>query len=193
MAIQASANAGRKKLTAVALLGTPGTKGGELVLEQQRSLLDKLKLPDDEKQSRIDLQQKIQAAVVSGAGWEGIPEAYRKQADTLWFRSFLTFDPAKAIARVEQPILVVQAERDRQVPSPRHGQLLLDAAKSRKKQPDAGLVTIDGVNHLFVPAETGDVDEYALLQDKRVSPKVMDALVPWLRDKLHVAPAGAGR
>jgi hypothetical protein len=71
--------------------------------------------------------------------------------------------------------------------------LLLDAAKGRKKQIDASLVTVEGVNHLFVPAETGDVDEYALLQDKRVSPKVMDALVPWLRDKLHVGAAGAGR
>ena len=164
-----------------------------MVLEQQRYLLDKMTLPDAEKQSRIDLQKKIQAAVVSGTGWEGIPEAYRKQADTLWFRSFLSFDPVKVTARVEQPVLVVQAERDRQVPAPRHGQLLLDAAKGRKKQTDATLVTVDGVNHLFVPAETGDIDEYALLQDKRVSPKAMDALVPWLRDKLHVGAAGAGR
>jgi hypothetical protein len=193
VALQAAAGAGQKKVTAAVLLATPGTKGGELVLEQQRYLLDKLKLPDEEKQSRIDLQQKIQAAVVSGTGWEGIPEAYRKQAETAWFRSFLSFDPLKAMGRVEQPVLVLQAERDRQVPSPRHGQLLLDAAKGRKKQPDASLVTIDGGNHLFVPAETGDIDEYALLQDKRVSPKVMDALVPWLKEKLHVGAAGAGR
>jgi pimeloyl-ACP methyl ester carboxylesterase len=193
VAMQAAANAGPKRVAAVALLATPGTTGGELVLEQQRYLLDRLKLPDDEKQSRIDLQQKIQAAVVSGRGWEGIPEAYRKQAETLWFRSFLTFDALKAVNKVEQPIVIVQAERDRQVASPRHGQLLLDGAKRRKKQPDASLVTIEGVNHLFVPAETGDVDEYALLQDKRVSSKVPDSLVPWLRDKLHVGAAGARR
>ena len=62
-----------------------------------------------------------------------------------------------------------------------------------RNRPTPRLVTIDGVNHLFVPAETGDIDEYALLQDKRVSPKAMDALVPWLRDKLHVGAAGAGR
>ena len=193
VAMQAAAGAGAKKVAAVALLAAPGTTGGELVLEQQRYLLDRMKLPDGEKQSRIDLQQKIQAAVVSGRGWEGIPEAYRKQAETPWFRSFLTFDPPKVINKVEQPVVIVQAERDRQVSSPRHGQLLLDAARGRKKQPDASLVTIDGVNHLFVPAETGDVDEYALLQDKRVSSKLVDSLVPWLRDKLHVGAAGAGR
>jgi hypothetical protein len=44
-----------------------------------------------------------------------------------------------------------------------------------------------------VPAETGDVDEYALLQDKRVSPKLLDAIVPWLRTKFHVVASGAGR
>lgn len=192
-ALQAAANAGSKKVAAVALLATPGTKGGELVLEQQQHLLDKLKLPEDEKQSRIALQQRIQAAVVSGTGWENIPEAYRAQADTPWFRSVLTFDPVKVINKVDQPIIIIQAERDRQVPSPRHGQLLLDAAEGRKKKPGASLVTIDGANHLFVPAETGDVDEYALLQDKRISTKLIDALVPWLRDTLHVGAASAGR
>ena len=90
------------------------------------------------------------------------------------------------MARVEQPVLVIQAERDRQV-------TLLDASKGRKKKPDAVLATIDGVNHLFVPAGTGDVDEYASLQDKRISPKMIDTLVPWLKDKLHVDAAGAGR
>jgi pimeloyl-ACP methyl ester carboxylesterase len=191
VALQAAAGA-KDKVTAIALLATPGTTGGELVLEQQRYLLDHMKLPDDEKQSRIELQQRIQAAVVGGASWEGIPAAYRRQADTPWFRSFLTFDPTKVMSRVEQPILVVHGNRDRQVPS-RHGQLLLDAARARKKSPEADLVTIEGVNHLFVPAETGDVDEYAALQDKQVSSKVLDALVPWLRAKLHVGAPGAGR
>ena len=59
--------------------------------------------------------------------------------------------------------------------------------------PGETLVTIDGVNHLFVPAETGDVDEYAVLPDRKISPKLAGALVPWLREKLRVAPAGAGR
>ena len=189
--LQAAANA-KSKVTAIALLATPGTTGGELVLEQQDYLLDHAKLPDGEKLSRIDLQQKIQAAVISGTGWEGIPPVYRKQAETPWFRSFLTFDPRKTISRVEQPILVVQGERDRQVAA-RHGQLLLDAARGRKKSPAADLVMIEGVNHLFVPATTGDPDEYASLPDKQVSPKVTDALVPWLRDKLHVVAPGAGR
>jgi pimeloyl-ACP methyl ester carboxylesterase len=191
--LRAASSAGTKRITALALLATPGTLGGYLVLEQQQYLLDKMNLPDEEKQSRITLQQKIQKAVASGTGWDEIPEAYRKQADTAWFRSFLTFNPIKVMGDVEQPVLILQGERDRQVPSPRHGELLLEAAKGRKKQPDATLVTLDGVNHLFVPAETGDVSEYAVLPDKKISPKLAGELVPWLKERLRVAPAGAGR
>ena len=40
----------------------------------------------------------------------------RKQADTPWFQSFLTFDPAKTIRDVRQPMLLVHGELDKQVP-----------------------------------------------------------------------------
>jgi hypothetical protein len=182
----------KKRIAALVLLATPGTTGAELVLEQQRHLLDRMELPEGEKRDRMDLQQRIQKAVVSGQGWESIPAGYRRQADTPWFRSFLTFDPAPVMAKVAQPVIVIQGDRDRQVAA-RHAQLLADAARARKTNPAADLVVVEGINHLLVPAPTGEVDEYAVLQDKNVSPKVLDALASWLRDKLHVDAARAGR
>ena len=110
----------------------------------------------------------------AGTGWEGIPEAYRKQADTPWFRSFLAFDPAEG----DQPRSSSPSSSSR--PSAtgrcrRRGTASCCSTPRRagRSSPTPSLVTIDGVNHLFVPAETGDVDEYALLQDKRVSSKVI--------------------
>jgi len=182
----------KKRIAALVLLATPGTTGATLVLEQQRHLLDRMELPEGEKRDRIELQQRIQKAVVSGQGWESIPAGYRRQADTPWFRSFLTFDPAPVMAKVQQPVMVIQGDRDRQVAA-RHAQLLVDAARARKKNPAADLVVVEGINHLLVAAPTGEVDEYAVLQDKNVSPKVLDALASWLRDKLHVDAARAGR
>jgi len=182
----------KKRIAALVLLATPGTTGAQLVLEQQRRLLDRMELPEAEKRDRMDLQQKIQKAVVSGQGWESIPAGYRRQADTPWFRSFLTFDPAPVMAKVQQPVMMIQGDRDRQVAA-RHAQLLADAARARKTNPAADLVVVEGINHLLVPAPTGEVDEYAVLQDKNVSPKVLDALASWLRDKLHVDAARAGR
>jgi pimeloyl-ACP methyl ester carboxylesterase len=183
---------GKKRIAALVLVATPGTTGAELVLEQQRHLLDRMALPEAERQDRMELQQRIQKAVVSGQGWEAIPAGYRRQADTPWFRSFLAFDPAPVMAKVSQPVMVIQGDRDRQVAA-RHAQLLADAAGARKKNPGADLLVVEGINHLLVPAPTGEADEYAALQDKDVSPKLLDALVSWLKGTLHVDAAGARR
>ena len=43
---------------------------------------------------------------------------------------------------------------------------------------------VPGVNHLLVPATTGEVDEYASLPDKHVSPAVSAAVVEWLKKTL---------
>ncbi len=178
----------KRKVAALVLIATPGTAGGELVLEQQRHLLDRMDLPDDERQNRIALQKRIQEAVVSGSGWEGIPSAYRRQADTPWFRSFVLFDPAGVIRNVEAPLLVVQGERDRQV-TVRHAYRLIEMAKARKRPWPADLVVVDGINHLLVPAPTGEVTEYASLADKTVSPKVISQVAGWLHATL-AGPTG---
>ncbi|MEW5982611.1 MAG: alpha/beta fold hydrolase [Acidobacteriota bacterium] len=170
----------KKKVAAVALIATPGTTGGELVLEQQRHLLDGMNLPEYERQARMDLQRKVQAAVVSGSGWDEIPPAYRRQADTPWYRSFLTFDPDKVLSKVEQPVGIFQGERDREVPA-RHARRLLELAQARKRNRGAELGVIDGLNHLLVPAATGEVGEYASLEDKDVSRSLIDTLVSWIR------------
>ena len=75
-------------------------------------MLDLMKTPDAERQAKIELQKKIQAAVVTEKGWEGIPPELRAQADSTWFRSLLLFDPAKVVPRVKQPILIIQGDLD---------------------------------------------------------------------------------
>ena len=73
--------------------------------------------PDAERQARIDLQKRIQAAVVGETQWDGVPEPLRRQADTPWFRSFLGFSPATVIAKVKQPLLILQGDIDQEVPA----------------------------------------------------------------------------
>jgi pimeloyl-ACP methyl ester carboxylesterase len=186
------AAAAEKKVVAIALVATPGTSGADLVIEQQRHLLETMNLPDQEKQRRIDLQKRIHAAVISGSGWETVPPAYKKQADTAWFRSFLTFDPASVMRKVSQPTLILQPDRDRQVTA-RHGELLAGMARARKNDPGSELSVVQGINHLLVPAGTGEIDEYPSLQDRTVSPVATSTLVAWLKDKLHVDTARPGR
>jgi uncharacterized protein len=175
-----AAAAEKKKIASLILMATPGTTGAELILEQQRHALDLLNTPAAERQQKIELQKKIQAAVVSGTGWEEIPPELRRQADVPWFRSLLMFDPAKTMPRVKQTILIVQPDLDTQVP-PAHGETLAALARSRKKGPPVEVKHIPGTNHLLVRAKTGEVSEYATLAEQTINPAVAEAIADWLR------------
>ena len=172
-----------KKIASVVLLATTGMTGADLVLAQQQHVLERSKLSADEKQAKIDLQKQIHQAVISGKGMEQLPPDVRRMADNPEFQTFLTNDPAKVMPHVSQPILVVQGELDTQV-APANADLLASLARKRKKAPPVDVVKVPGVNHLLVPATTGEVDEYGALTDRNVSPAVTGAIVEWLK-KTH--------
>jgi hypothetical protein len=48
-------------------------------------------------------------------------------------------------------------------------------------------VKVPDVNHLLVPATTGEVGEYGDLKDKHVSAAVNQAIVAWLNKTLSAA------
>jgi pimeloyl-ACP methyl ester carboxylesterase len=172
-------------IAGVVMAAGPSGSGGELVLEQQQYLLGKMNLPEAERATRIDLQKRIQAAVLGQGTWDGIPEPLRRQADTPWFQSFLRFTPGSVISRVKQPILILQGELDRQVP-PHHADRLAEFARARRKVPaDAvTLLKLDGVNHLLVQAKTGDMDEYRSLMGSALDPRVAQNTLDWLKRAL---------
>ncbi len=176
VAIQAAAR--ENKIAAVVSLAGPGTTGAELVLEQQQMALDALKLTPTERDQRVALQKQIQNAVLTGKGWEGIAPEMREDADTPWLQSFLAFTPAKVVDDVRQPILFVHGEIDRQVPVTHVTQLSELARQGRSKSVE--VVTVRGVNHLLVPAITGEVGEYASLTDRSVSADVRSSVTLWL-------------
>jgi fermentation-respiration switch protein FrsA (DUF1100 family) len=168
-------------LAGVILAAGPSGTGGELVLEQQQYLLAKMNLPDAERATRIDLQKRIQEAVLGKGTWEDIPEPLKRQADTAWFHSFLAFTPANVMSKVKQPLLILQGDIDRQVPT-HHADRLAELARARKKVPAEAVqvVKLDGVNHLLVRGKTGDLEEYASLARKGLDPRVAVATTEWL-------------
>jgi pimeloyl-ACP methyl ester carboxylesterase len=181
-AVALLAAAREDKIASLILIGTPGVAGSELILDQQQRLLDLMKSPPDELQGKIDLQKRIQHAVVTEneKDWEGIPPELRRQADTPWFRSLLSFDPAAVMPKVKQRILVIQGDLDQQV-FPHNADRLVELARKRKKAAPAEVLHLPGINHLLVPAKTGDVSEYVSLPDKTITPAVAKAIAEWLR------------
>ncbi|HWK12551.1 MAG TPA: alpha/beta fold hydrolase [Vicinamibacterales bacterium] len=179
-AVALLAAAREKQIDGVVSIAGPGVKGTDLILQQQQHLLDKSSMPAAEKQAKIELQKKIQAAVLSGTGWEGIPPELRKQADVPWFRSLLAYDPARVLPKVKQPLLIIQGDLDTQV-SKEQADTLADLARARKKVRPPEVVHIAGVNHLLVPAATGEVSEYSSLKEKTISPRVASAITDWIK------------
>jgi pimeloyl-ACP methyl ester carboxylesterase len=167
------------RVGAVALVAGGGTTGAELVLEQQRHLLERLKTPEAEAQAKIALQETIHDAVLSGKGWDAVPSDLRRQAETPWFQSLLAFDPAKAMKDVDQPVLIVHGALDTQVP-PAHAEKLATLARARNRKVATDVVIVPGVNHLLLPAQTGGVDEYATPSGQSVSPTATTAIGTWM-------------
>jgi len=174
------AAAKEKRIGAVALIATPGVTGAEVVLAQQRRLLDHSTMSAEEKQAKIDAQKRIHEAVISGKGLDQLPPDVRRAVDNAEYQSILVADPAKLIPNVRKPILILQGELDTQV-EPSNADKLDALARQRKNAPPVETIKIPGVNHLLVPATTGEVDEYGRLTDRHVSPAVTQALIAWLK------------
>jgi len=172
-----------KQIAALISIDAPSTTGAEIALEQQQHALDRLKTSPEERQQKIDLQKRIQAAVLTGKGWEGVPPSIRQQVDTPWAQSVLAFNPAAVVEDVRQPMLFIHAELDRQIPVS-HVERLADIARKEGKTKSVEVLTVRGVNYLLVPAITGETDEYRTLPDLNVSKEIQDAVAAWLTKTL---------
>jgi hypothetical protein len=170
------------RIAALVLAGGAGTNGARLTLDQQQRVLERMSLSDADRRERARLQRQIQSAVVTGTGWEGVPPEMRKQADTPWFKSFLQFDPAKVMPRTKQPMLILRGALDTQVLASDHDWLV---AIARQRKGPAGKAvqaeTLPGLNHIFVPATTGEVDEYWSLTDRNVGKELLNRVTAWLK------------
>jgi uncharacterized protein len=163
------AAASGKAIDGVVTIDAAGVSGAELILRQQQKLLDELKLSEADRSARIELQKKIQAAVINGSGWEGVPPAMRRQADTPWFKSVLTYDPGKVLTNVRQPILILHGDLDPTVP-PDDADKLAQLARARKKARPPEVVHFPDVGNTLTPGGSG-----------QVSGKVAEAIAEWIK------------
>lgn len=179
IALGAAARTGR--IARVAVINSPGRGGRDVTLERQSLALAAAEVPESERANRLAMQAIVLDAVTSGKGWERTTEEVRRQADTPWFRSWLLFDPADVVRRIERPILILHAALDSEVP-PAHAEALAELARARRNRPDAftQAVVLPGINHLLLPATTGSQEEYATVEPRVPSPSAIEALTTWL-------------
>jgi pimeloyl-ACP methyl ester carboxylesterase len=171
-----------KDIAGLALVASPGRPGKEVTIERQQMTLARLPISDAERTGRVALQLRVIDAVLTGRGWEPLPADLRTEADTLWFKSWLEFDPVAIMRRVNQPVLIVHGALDAEVP-PAHAQQLDAIARARKNLPTTHtqVRVVPAVNHLLVPSTTGQVNEYASLPSRTLSPDVSSTVIEWLK------------
>ena len=171
------------KVAAVVTIGTPSAKGVDLVLEQQRQLFEGSGTSAAAQEKAVEQQKSILQAVISGKGWDALAPDIRRQVDTPMYRSFLLFDPAQVLSKTRQPLLVVQADLDREVPT-FHGEQLAQLGRSRLKAQPTDFVHLPGLNHLLARAQTGSVGEYGSLAERSISPAAVLEISAWLKKTL---------
>ena len=104
---------------------------------------------------------------------------YKMQATTPWYRFNIRYNPADYLKDVHIPVLAISGSKDVMVNPKAH------LAGWKENLPDgADLTTIEleGLNHLFLPCETGLPTEYSSIQAP-LSHEMLEIVANWITEK----------
>jgi fermentation-respiration switch protein FrsA (DUF1100 family) len=105
-------------------------------------------------------------------------DAQIRQVLSPWFRFFLVHDPAPVLRKVRCPVLAINGEKDLQVP-PKENLSAIEEALKAGGNTRYEVVEMPGLNHLFQPAETGAISEYAGIE-VTIAPEALDRITRWI-------------
>ncbi|MFA6644521.1 MAG: alpha/beta fold hydrolase [Bacteroidales bacterium] len=191
------------------LLAAPGTKGIEIVLDQNENSLKHQGI-EPETINRLQLtNREIFESLLVWSGSENDRTALRDRLSYLWeqlpiliklklekepylraqfnamitpgYRSFLATDPKDYLSLVSCPVLAINGENDVQVPALKN----LEAIKHHIQKGGNYKVETKSypmLNHLFQESITGQPDEYAKI-DQTISPQVLSDITNWIKSK----------
>ncbi len=102
-----------------------------------------------------------------------------RQFTSVWFRYFLTYDPATALRKLRCPVLAINGSLDKQVLPDQN------LPPIRKALEEAGnkhfeIDELQGLNHLFQTAKTGSPAEYAQIEET-MSPVALEKIAGWIQ------------
>ncbi len=193
----------------VVLLAGPGVSGAELMPLQNEMLLRAAGATDAQIRTQLDVLGRLYAALSGDAEASvveavvdklldlqlaGVPEAQRaevrdnarvaalQQVGSAWFRYFLVAQPRDYLTRVGCPVLALNGTLDLQV-SADQNLGAIEAALAEGGNSDVTTRQLEGLNHLFQNARTGQVAEYAQIEET-FAPEVLDLVTDWLLERV---------
>lgn len=175
-----------------AMLKRRGSTAGELqnYRNLQNQLLDIIRLEPDTKKASEGLKKILQAE------YDSLPEEIRKenpvspaaisgqvaQLVSPWFRYYVSYDPSSSFTKVTSPVLVLFGEKDLQVPAKENLAALQNIISGANKNNYEAEI-MEGLNHLFQPAETGLPIEYNQI-NTTISPEILSKISSWINQQL---------
>ena len=136
-----------------------------------RDMMHLVETEKDEAALQKELKEKMSAEVPEAqAGMEV------SQFTSVWFRYFITYDPALALRQVKCPVLALNGSLDMQVLPSQNLPPIRQALAGNKR---AEVDELPGLNHLFQTAKTGSPAEYAAIEET-ISPVALDKIATWI-------------
>lgn len=149
----------------------PSVRGDSILMYQNRRSLEKMKMPEEMMNKTIADVSALFQAVLDGEE-DNLSDEYKKSLNS-WLRYFIRYSPSNDLRRVSVPLLIIYGEKDRQVPPE------LNVKSVRENSPSAKLKVYPGLNHLMQHAQSGDIDEYSLIEET-ISTEVLSDLTDFI-------------
>jgi len=183
----------------IILLAGTGVRGDSLLLLQSETILKVSGTDDENIRSAQNLNRKIYRMVAQGVDSAAIRKEIAKsmagtgqsegatatiiesqisRLSTPWFRYFIKYDPVPTLTKVKCPVLVMNGEKDVQVPAG----INTKAIEKALKQGGNNQVTVKlfpRLNHLFQECQTGLPDEYSSIE-QTFAPEALETMSKWI-------------
>ncbi|MFN8668145.1 MAG: alpha/beta fold hydrolase [Gemmatimonadaceae bacterium] len=182
----------------VILLAGPGTRTERLMLAQSRMMgvTQGMSVADLDRREPV-LRDIVHAVAASKDSTDAVARVRKLLTDerlttlgvtsgerdplvgqwtSRWMRYFLAYDPAPALARLRVPVLAIGGSLDVQVPAAEN---LAAIRAALRRNPDATVRELPGLNHFFQTATTGAVGEYEGIAET-FAPAAMALVGEWI-------------
>lgn len=187
----------KKDIAFIVMLAAPGLKGSDLLLLQNTAIGEGYGMTDVElAQAReenkkcydivcSDLPDSTQRRQLRNLFSEDEEDvdivAINREIDRIlspWMKYYLRYNPQPSLEKVKCPVLVLNGDKDLQVPAKEN---LTEIENALKKGGNTKYTvkTLPGLNHLFQKADSGLPDEYATIPET-FSPDALKMISDWI-------------
>jgi hypothetical protein len=183
------------RIAFVVMLAGPGVPTRELLVAQRAAVARSAGIAADAITRNEQIMGQVEAALAQDKTLNqaeadaasvlveaGMPatnaDATVRQLTSPWYKWFIAYDPRPTLAKVRVPVLALNGDKDVQVVSKQNLPAIREALKAN---PDAKVVELAGLNHLFQTAGTGGPAEYARIEET-IAPAALNLIADWVVD-----------